>query len=115
MLLIPAEGIGHLFKREPELVPVDELRDLRSVLGREPVPDNGTPTRVCGPGSRCVYAVAARQGLLHDAGRSAAGPVHWPLCPAPLPPFVGDAGVAVAGAATASIPSVANATRKLRI
>src|SRR5205807_6737364 len=30
--------------------------------------------------------------LLHELGRSALGPVHWPDLPAPLPPLVGGEG-----------------------
>lgn len=55
-----------------------------------------------------------RQGLWHEAGRSAAGPVHWPLCPAPLPPFVGGLGFAVAGPARAKSPVVATTTTMVR-
>jgi hypothetical protein len=40
--------------------------------------------------------------LLHDAGLSSCGPVHWPLLPAPLPPLVGGCGLASTGAAAAS-------------
>src|SRR5437899_5769655 len=35
-------------------------------------------------------------GDLHECGRSAAGPVHWPDCPAPFPPLVGGSGLAYA-------------------
>jgi hypothetical protein len=44
--------------------------------------------------------LAVRRDIYGDwqlAGRSAAGPVHCPLWPAPLPPFVGGAGLAQAG------------------
>ena len=42
------------------------------------------------------------------AGRSRGLPVHWPLCPAPLPPLVGGEGFAAAiGAAATESASVA--------
>jgi hypothetical protein len=40
-------------------------------------------------------------GDWQDAGRSAAGPVHWPLWPAPFPPLVGGDGFADATGARA--------------
>jgi hypothetical protein len=40
--------------------------------------------------------------LAHDAGRSSGLPVHWPLEPAPLPPFVGGGAFANAAAAARS-------------
>jgi hypothetical protein len=45
--------------------------------------------------------------LWQDAGRSAWGPVHWPLCPAPLPPLVGGGASAnaVDAAPSASVPA----------
>ena len=39
------------------------------------------------------------------AGRSAAGPVHWPLWPAPLPPLVG------ACASASAVATVLSASR----
>lgn len=47
-------------------------------------------------------------GLWHEVGRSAAGPVHWPLCPAPLPPFVGGLGAATAGATPPTVAAAAS-------
>jgi hypothetical protein len=52
-------------------------------------------------------------GLWQDLGRSSAGPVHWPLWPAPLPPLVGGWGVANAGAAVDSTSAVAKAAATL--
>ena len=46
--------------------------------------------------------------LWQDAGRSACGPVHWPLWPAPFPPFVGGAGSARAGPTVAASSTPAN-------
>jgi hypothetical protein len=53
-------------------------------------------------------------GLWHDAGRSAAGPVHWPLCPAPLPPLVGGLGEPNAGPVVVSMPAVTSAIAAVR-
>jgi hypothetical protein len=47
-------------------------------------------------------------GLWQEAGRSEALPVHWPLEPAPLPPFVGGDGFANAGAAAVAKAALAN-------
>lgn len=54
--------------------------------------------------------------LLQELGRSALGPVHWPLLPAPLPPSVGGDGLAPAtgAAATARAPTVNSAATALR-
>jgi hypothetical protein len=51
--------------------------------------------------SACRLRLSGRRYLLlwQEAGRSAAGPVHCPLWPAPLPPLVGGDGLANAGAA----------------
>ncbi len=43
-----------------------------------------------------------------EAGRSAAGPVHWPDWPAPFPPFVGGDGLASATAAEPTTSATAN-------
>ena len=45
-----------------------------------------------------------------DAGLSAGLPVHWPLDPAPRPPWVGGFGAANAGAAVATVNRLANNT-----
>jgi hypothetical protein len=37
-------------------------------------------------------------------------PVHWPLWPAPLPPFVGGEGFAVATGATATAKAAAESS-----
>jgi hypothetical protein len=49
--------------------------------------------------------------LWQEAGRSSGFPVHWPLCPAPLPPFVGGAGLpnAAAGTDAAKTPATSSA------
>jgi len=55
--------------------------------------------------------------LWQEAGRSEFLPVHWPLWPAPLPPFVGGEGFAVATGATATAKAAAesNAAMVLRV
>jgi hypothetical protein len=71
------------------------------------------------PGLRCcppslVALCMSLYGLWHDAGRSAAGPVHWPLCPAPLPPLVGGLGEPNAGPVVVSMPAVTSAIAAVR-
>jgi hypothetical protein len=51
------------------------------------------------------YRPLTPPGLWQEVGRSAAGPVHWPLCPAPLPPLVGGCGVANAWAEAPKMPA----------
>ena len=41
--------------------------------------------------------------------------MHWPLWPAPLPPFVGGCGLATAGAARASVAKPATTAYLMRI
>jgi hypothetical protein len=55
--------------------------------------------------------------LLQELGRSALGPVHWPLLPAPFPPSVGGDGFAVAAGARATTSAAAesNAAMDLRV
>jgi hypothetical protein len=63
------------------------------------------------------YGVPGPPRLWHDAGRSACGPVHWPLRPAPLPPLVGGLGSAQAAGAspTQRTPAAIRADTSLRI
>jgi hypothetical protein len=78
-----------------------------SVGANDEAPENGG---LSVPRGRVVVAVYAPG---QTAGRSAAAPVHWPLCPPPLPPFVGGDGFANAGTAVAT-PNTAPVTTMAR-
>jgi excisionase family DNA binding protein len=95
----------------PVYPPGDERRaamkglGIRSPGGRKREGHSERP----GGGSPATAGPRRAQGLWQDAGRSAAGPVHWPLWPAPLPPLVGGRGLAHAAEAVPSTAAVAMA------
>jgi len=69
-----------------------------------PLTQEERPSR-CEMTSLSVRADTAYLLLWQEAGRSSAGPVHWPLWPAPLPPFVGGAGDAKACPPAVKMPA----------
>jgi hypothetical protein len=84
---------------------------VRSVPSRRP----GTGRfRAFGLASQAFELLHDAYGLWHDAGRSLAGPVHWPLWPAPLPPLVGGLGVPNAGPVVVRMPAVTSAMAAVR-
>jgi hypothetical protein len=88
----------------------------RLPLGAAPGPNDGAAESERRPGNPTGAPLVGTRGygLWQDVGRSDAGPVHWPLWPAPFPPLVGGLGLAhAADAVPNAIPlTIAAAARR---